>query len=289
MGNFYGHLAPGIFFIIYGVLWTILTWRLYFKSVIERGESFRSELSPPVKIKGKNINIEAIMAVVFTVVGMLVEFRHVYMGGEIGITRTQHGTMYIFFLAFAVLKLLNPRSKQFLPNVEDIEYVLLVMALAAEALLFDFHLMERDVLDTTIHILLVYSICGGIVMCLAEMFFRNQVLFALGRAFFALLQGNWFCQVAFILYSPIPDKSGVYNTRWDHKNPEHTMFATCLYTSHIGGAFLFSFLCGLCFAFVYNKKGSIQHHQLNLEPRVNGEVQLVNKEEDVESNSIVDS
>ena len=289
MGNFYGHLAPGIFFIIFGVLWTIQTWRTYFKSFMKRGQPFRSELGPPVEIKGKTINIEAILAIVFAVVGMLVEFRHVYMGGNIGITRTQHGTMYIFFLTFAVFKLLSPRLKQFLPNAEDIEYVLLVMALTAEVLLFDFHLMERDMLDTTIHILLVYSICGGIAVTLAEMIFRNQVLLALGRAFFLLLQGNWFCQVAFILYSPIPDKSGIYNTRWDHENPDHTMFATCLYTWHIGGAFLFSFLCGLCLSCIYNKRSPTQLHQLNSEPRVNGYVQLVNKEEDVESNSIVDN
>ena len=173
--------------------------------------------------------------------------------------------------------LLHPKLKTLLPFIEELEYVMIAMALTVEAILFKFHLVERDMLDTTIHVLLVYSIYGCIILILAEMVFRKQVLLALGRAFFMLLQGTWFCQVAFILYSPIPDQSGVYNTKWDHDNHEDIMLTTCIFTWHMGGVFLFSLSCGFMWACCYRKSGDLT--ELTMEPVANGYTHLLHHED----------
>ena len=287
MGNFYGHLAPGVFFIVFGVLWTVQIWKRYLKSFTKNGKPFQCELSPPVEIRGISVNVEGIFVVIFTIGGMLIEFRHIYLGGEIGITRAQHGTMYIFFLMVGIMKLLNLRLKRLLPNIDELEYVVFAMALTVEAILFKFHLMERDMLDTTIHVLLVNSIYGCIIMTLVEMVFRKQVLLALGRAFFILLQGTWFCQVAFILYSPIPAKSGVYNTKWDHEDHHQIMLTTCMYTWHLGCILIFSLCCGFLWACVYRKRGELGDTELRtVEPVTNGYMYLVNNEEEADEEHV---
>ena len=92
------------------------------------------------------------------------------------------------------------------------------MAYLVEGLLFSFHLMGRDMIDTSLHTLLVYTCYACAVITLLELHFRNQVLASLGRGFCTLLQGTWFIQTAFILYSPFK------STPWNSEGNAHDMF-----------------------------------------------------------------
>ena len=69
-------------------------------------------------------------------------------------------------------------------------------------------------------------------MTLAELIFRKQVLTSLGRAYFTILQGTWFWQVAFILYNPSTD-----HKEWNHSDHHDIMLTTCIYTWHVGASF----------------------------------------------------
>lgn len=50
-------------------------------------------------------------------------------------------------------------------------------------------------LDVHVHMLLLYAVFGGALVCLLEVFHRGNVLLELLRAALSLLQGSWFWQV----------------------------------------------------------------------------------------------
>ena len=278
MGSFIGHVIPGSFFVLFGAWWTFQICRKYLRSFTKSGESFKCQVTYPPQFKNRNFDLEAVIAISAAVIGMLVElvFACSFRGKPIGVTNMQHATMYFFFGLLGLLGILTPVLKKFFRYIENIRYIALAMAFTVEAVLFKFHLMGRDMMDITIHTLLLYSVYGCIIMTMAELIFRNQVLTSLGRAFFTILQGAWFWQVAFILYNPFTG-----HTEWNHGDHHQIMLTTCIYTWHIGGVFLFSLGCGIGWACVYKKRGELGDDELTMEPLVNGYSHLVNNEEDV--------
>ena len=61
---------------------------------------------------------------------------------------------------------------------------------------------------------MLYVVLASAVAAAAEGIWRQNVLPALGRAFFVLLQGTWFFQISFILYPP----QGWPGHHWDLKS-----------------------------------------------------------------------
>jgi len=78
---------------------------------------------------------------------------------------------------------------------------------------------------------LFYVIVACLISTLAEMYQPNNVMPALCRVFFTLLQGTWFFQVGFILYPPVGEK-------WDVE--DHTQVS--VYTIPLLGFPRFHFL-----------------------------------------------
>ena len=279
MGSFIGHVVPGSFFVLFGAWWTFQICCKYLKSITKSGESFKCQTTYPPLFRTCTLDLEAVVALTAAVIGMLIElvFACSFRGSPIGVTNMQHATMYFFFGLLGLLGILTPVLKKMFPNIEELRYIGLAMAFTVEAILFKFHLMGRDMLDVTIHTLLLYSVYGCIIMTFAEVVFRNQVLTSLGRAYFTILQGTWFWQVAFILYNPFTD-----HKEWNHGNHEHIMLTTCIYTWHVGAVFLFSLGCGIGWACVYRRRGELGDDELTMEPVANGYTHLTNHEDDVE-------
>ena len=251
MGSFKGHVLPGTYFVLFGAWLTIQIWRKYLKFFQKRNDSFQCQVLYPIKFLSCGINIEALLIMASGSIGILGEL---YIGasfaGSVIRTRNiQHSVMYAFFIWLGFFELIIPLLMRRLPNADTISYLSLAMAYFVEALLFSFHLMGRDVVDTTFHTLLVHTIHGCVVMSLAEMLFRNQVLVALGRAFFTTLQGTWFIQIGFILYSPFED-----HVPWDPEDHHNAMLVACLYAFHLGGVFLLVVICG-CVVNCWTRKG----------------------------------
>ena len=64
---------------------------------------------------------------------------------------------------------------------------------------------------------LFYTITACILSTILEMRYPKQVLAALGRVGFTMLQGSWFYQVGFILYPP-------WGPKWDQE--DHSQVST---------------------------------------------------------------
>ena len=226
----------------------------------------------------------AVMLCVGGVLGSVTQLTHIYHspsyhGGSLDVTTVQHVTMYCFFGLVGVFKLLHPVLKRTVPRVEELEYIVLIMAFVVQALLFKFHLVGRDILDTMLHTYSLYCIYACIIMTCAELIFRNQLLLSLGRSYFMILQGTWFCQLAFIMDSPFTE-----HKKWNPDDHDDILLTTCLFTWHIGAVFLFSLSCGMGWACVYRRRGELGDEELTMvEPVTNGYKHLTNQEEDVET------
>ena len=217
MGSFIGHAIPGAFFIIVALWWTVQMFRRYYESLRKTGAPYISTPTWKVHLgRFGHTDIEAKLVVIFSAIGIIVELvaAPIFRGTGVGSNNAQHGTMYFFFGLVGLLRLILPRLRIF-PNHESIVYCTLVLAFAVEGLLFKFHLFGRDDFDVMLHTLLLYAIYGCVIMTLVELRFRKNVLCALGRAFFTLLQGTWFFHAAMALYPPFTDP-------WGHsKNMTH--------------------------------------------------------------------
>ncbi len=256
MGSFPGHVLPGSFFILFGVWWIFQITRKYLWSLSRKGETFRASATFSPRLCA-HFDLEAFLAVLAGVIGMIIELQ----GKSFGISNTQHATMYFFFSLAGLIGLIAPTLKTLVPNMDPFRYLSLALAYTAEALLFKFHLFGRDDLDIMVHTLLLYAIYGCIVFTVAEMTHPTQVLLSLGRAFFTVLQGTWFWQVAFILYNPIPGHS----TDWDHHDHHHMMLITCYFTWHVGVIFLFILLCMIGWSCVYRGAGYLDESDITME------------------------
>ena len=99
----------------------------------------------------------------------------------------QHITMYSMFILGSIVEILMYHGAN-LPA--KLDQVCGVIAFGVEAFIFANHLHGRSMLDTTIHVYLVYSIYGCVLFSLAEVFNSKQVLFTYGRILFTILQGT---------------------------------------------------------------------------------------------------
>ena len=265
MGSFFGHVLPGVFFIIAAIYWTIQTFRSFYKS-LQKGSMgkcppFYSTPTSIVHIKGKQVKLESYVIITFSAIGLFVELVGATIKNHhLGNGNIQHGTMYFFFGMTYFLAVVLPRLKV-IPCCDDIVYLMLFLSYVVEGLLFKFHLFGRDDMDVLLHTLLVYTIFACAAVTLLEVKYRSSIWPSLARAFFTCLQGSWFCQVAFILYPPLT----IHHEPEQHSRDTHSslMFMTCVYTWHMAVIIILMIICGLCIGCFYRKKGLIDDEALS--------------------------
>lgn len=98
----------------------------------------------------------------------------------------QHITMYSMFIIGSLVEILMYHGAN-LPA--KLDKVLGVLAFGLEAFIFANHLHGRSMLDSAIHIYLVYSIYGCVLFSIAEVVNSRQILLTYGRILFTILQG----------------------------------------------------------------------------------------------------
>ena len=280
MTVFTEHLLAGTFLAVFGMWLTVEIWNHYLKSLSRKAVPFRSQLSYPTNFCGRcRLDLMAILLTIAGIVGMVTQLMHIhhpshFHNGSIDMTSAQHVTMY-FFLGFAgFFKLLHPFLKGLLPHLENIEYIVLILAFTVEAFLFEYHLEGRDTLDIMLHTYSNYAVYGFIVMTTAELIFRHHVFFPLGRAAFLLLQGTWMWQLGFVLDSPVPGHG-----EWDPDDVDDQMLITCFFAWHVGSAFFFSLACGAVWSFINRRRGQSMDQNDAVEPVANGYSPLINKKD----------
>ena len=284
MNVFLEHILPGTFLFVFGVWLNTRVWRNYVHSMARSSQPYTSQLSYPTNCRRCNVDIMAIILCVASAMGILTQLTHIhhsasYQTGSshVDVTTLHHVTIYFFFGLIGVFRLLHKLLKRLVPQIEIIEYLVFIMALCNQALLFKFHLIGRDPLNTLLHTYLLYVVYACVIITFAEMTFRYQVFFALGRAYFIILQGTWLWQLAFILDNPLPDPG-----TWKSENNEDLMLTTCIFTWHIGGVLLFSVTCGIGWICFYKKRGTLRDLEIAMEPIVYGYSQLSNLRDDNE-------
>lgn len=258
MGTFTGHALPGSFFIGYSLWWTVQMFHRYY-TCLQKNSTFTSTPTFSCSClcgRLKTLPIEAAVKIVLAAIGITGE---IYTGYNFQLEKfttpgnAQHATMFFFFGMSGVLDILSYCKA---PLPKDLDYVILLLSLGVECLLFHFHLHDRTVLDTQLHTLLIYTIVFNIFALILEMKFRHNVVAALSRAYFFFLQGTWFWHIGFILYNPDPNAEP-----WKPDDHVEFMMVTMYFTWHCGIDFLIMLAIGGVVALIHRKVGGYKEDE----------------------------
>jgi len=103
------------------------------------------------------------------------------------------------------------------------------LAFIMESFVMIFHTHKEDLLQTHIHRLLALTMISSMIISIAECIFPNNFSLIALRGYFALTQGTWFIQAAFVLW---PLSSNPYFT-WDRNSHDSVLYTTMCYAYHL--------------------------------------------------------
>jgi len=259
MGDFYGHITPGGFFIVFGLAWLIGAFRKYQKTKFSRKYIFKSSLSS--FSDNYKANLEGLIILFCSCVGIFIEtFYHMLIGEILMIHNYQHAIMYAFFGLAGLILVLKRLLSQYLPEIEKIVYCSFSIAFLITGLLFQLHLWGRDELDKLVHSLLTYLLYFTSIIILLEMNYMNSPLLSLMRCCGSLLTGTWISQIGFILYNPF---NNVPKSETPSKHDLMTI--GLIFSVHIISVFISVLVIGIVIAVFYKRKHvkSLSRNDLN--------------------------
>lgn len=218
-----GHVVPGTFFTLFSLWWLYNVLYKYFYARRFRPLSYKNTSCFPCAC-GRNFPLESCLKVIAVVIGMIGEFATGFEDGHFThIGNAQHMTMFFFFGINGLVDICYYKKW---PLPPQLDYATAALAFSVEGFLFFNHLHGRPHMDIQVHMFLFYVITACVIFTVLEMSYPKNVLAALGRIFFTLLQGTWFYQVGFILYPPIGEK-------WDVDSHPQMMVVTLMFTWHM--------------------------------------------------------
>ncbi|XP_005093342.1 transmembrane protein 45B isoform X2 [Aplysia californica] len=251
MGTFVGHAVPGTFFIVFALWYIVQTFRRFLACRPRKSEFVSTHFFLCDCLCGrlKNLPLESFVKILVSTIGCVGEIvtGYEWTGDHFGMNNAQHATMFFFFGLSGVVDVFSHYKRTLVP---DLDYIVSIIALFVEWLLFRFHLHGRSSLDSQVHMLLVYAIFLNIVVVAAEIKYRNSVLCPLARGYFFLLQGSWFWQIAFILYSPLP------NSHWSSEDHDQIMLSVLIFSWHCAADLVVVLLAGMILSVIYRKRGA---------------------------------
>lgn len=211
-GAFTGHVVPGAFFLFWGLWWAILTYSHYFQCLASnrRFQTRGWQLLPFGPLRLRSVPLEPFVKLVLPVVGILGElwlghesFRSLYQSNGMFLTDHlndwQHSTMYLAFMASGLVDLLG----YYLGAPPRTELAFLSLSFLSEGLLLVFHLKGPRV-EVMVHLILVLQVFSTVVAIIAEMAAPSSILMASARPWLTMLQGIWWIQTAYIMYTGAP-------------------------------------------------------------------------------------
>lgn len=256
MGSFGGHIVPGVFFILYGVSWSILSLWYHITSGPTRQE--RSKKCKGCKISNlRDVNLERkswlpiclcprfplepIIKIVSTVIGILVEefvshdikwnVYNVYTPhGELRDQgKMQHITMYMAFLLSGIVDLMA----QCLTVPKHSSKLFLSLAFFIEGLIFATHIGGRDSYNILTHVLLTIVCFMCVLFSLMRLKTSSNLVVNLGFGNCILLQGTWFIQVGYFLFTDFLSRRGGNDSSHDAANHHVLQFMSGAFAWHI--------------------------------------------------------
>ncbi len=136
---------------------------------------------------------------------------------------------------------------------KNLDYCSIVLAFTMESFLFSMHIQDRDLIDTKVHILLIYSIVITIISLVCEMVSPHNPIPAIVKSWFLLVQGTWFLQICPILYADKP---------WEG-NHHNMLLIPIIFTWHIAGNLAMIILTALTTYFRVKRAQVISYELVN--------------------------
>jgi hypothetical protein len=103
------------------------------------------------------------------------------------------------------------------------------LAFVIEGFIMIFHTHTETLLEGHIHRLLALTIICSMIIDIGEWIFTNNFSLIVARSYFALTQGTWFIQAAFVLW---PLSSNPYFI-WDRNSHDSILYTTMCYAYHL--------------------------------------------------------
>jgi len=231
MGSFGGHILPGSFFIVFGVWWTTQISKIRLERGRNRERSGQRRLEKyrtffPCTLYGYSLPLEPFIKILSTSIGICIEFNSSFKAEKNVAPDNQHIIMYLMFLinslceVFTYYKVLVPKGTDYFTGS---------LAFLIEAMLFLFHIEHQDKFEQTIHLLLIFVISLCCLTSTIEAWMPDKLSFKYIRAFFTILQGTWFWQIAFFIYNPIPGYPMVWHAASPHAQ---NMWVSVIFSWH---------------------------------------------------------
>ncbi|CAF2889889.1 unnamed protein product [Rotaria sp. Silwood2] len=243
MGSWIGHIAPGVFFILFALWWHINNCLCYLRTLgsgaIEKSRQqqvkFRGSTTYPCDcLPSKTLRqlpIESILKILITSIHFSIELITGYCREptpHIGDENAHHTAMLFGFFLGSWIEILV-HYKFFIPK--RITQVMGFLAFAIEGLMMAFHLHARSMVDAHIHQLLGLTIICSMIGALCECFDPNNFWFIVARSFFALTQGTWFIQAAYVIWPATINPLFL----WDPESHRSVSLLTMSYAYHLAG------------------------------------------------------
>lgn len=192
----------------------------------------------------RNIPLESILKILITSIHFSIELTTGYYREptpHIGDENAHHTAMLFGFWLGAWVEILVHYNVG-LPY--RINQVMGFLAFAIEGLMMMFHLHARSMIDAHIHVLLGMTIICSMIGAIGECFDPNNFWFIVGRSFFALTQGTWFVQAAYVIWPTTTNPLFV----WDPESHRSVALLTMSYAYHMAGN---AFLLILVYLLIY--------------------------------------
>ncbi|CAF1262927.1 unnamed protein product [Rotaria sordida] len=243
MGSWIGHIAPGIFFILFAFWWHINNCVRYLRSLAS--ETIGEEKQKQVKFRGsttypfnclpsktlRHLPLESIIKILITTIHFSIEIHNGYNKEPTPHIREEnahHTAMLFGFFLGAWVEILVHYKILVLKRITQ---AMGFLAFAIEGLMMVFHLHARSMIDAHIHQLVGLTIVCSMIGALCETFDPDNFWFIIARSFFALTQGTWFLQAAFVIWPKTTNPLFV----WEPNSHRSVSLLTMSYAYHLAG------------------------------------------------------
>lgn len=192
------HLS-GVFFLLCGLWWSIQTTKKYYQAKQQR-TPFISTLTYSCCLFCRKIPVESLLKFLFSIGYIVYEIILATDFGNahnLNYLNLLHMTVFAFFAFSYIIEILGHFKVKFI--VDDLDYITLIFAFGAQALLYGCHFTTEDSLQCVVHNLMQYTAVMCCAITILEMKFRNNIVFPLFRGVFSMLLGTWILHTALFL------------------------------------------------------------------------------------------
>ncbi|XP_043820452.1 transmembrane epididymal protein 1 [Dromiciops gliroides] len=232
MGDFGGHMIPGLAIFIFGIYQGVLT------SLALLRDQFPPDLPRSQNRWGwlQRLPLGGLLKVLFGIVSFLHEISsfHATMAlindndPEFSIifpTMWQHFTMFTVFILSGLVDLV---SQACLPKRRlGMEVGAQVLAILVLVPLMSCHLWHMEGMEKQSHVLLLFSISLLALAMTTELWVPNQPQIWLIKTWLFLVTGTWLMHMGFLLFYPPTAQA------WKHYTKENAMFLTTFFCWHL--------------------------------------------------------